>query len=59
MTMRVLGSVPSSTLRSVGVADWAGVFVSGFAIFESAIAGVLVDSVGGRARASGTPIITT
>ena len=60
LTMRVLGSVPSSTLRSVGVVvDWTGVVTSGFLIFESTIAGVLESVVGGTARASGTPIMTT
>lgn len=64
LTMRVLGSVPSSTLRSVGVVvvevvDWTGVLSEGFLMFELTIAGVEESVVGGTARASGTPIITT
>jgi hypothetical protein len=60
LTMRVLGSVPSSTLRSVGVVvDWTGVLTSGFVIFESTTAGVSEGVGGGTARASGTPITTT
>src|SRR6185503_12848563 len=60
LTMRVLGSLPSSTLRSVGVVvDCAGVLSEGLLTFELMIAGAEESVVGGTARASGTPIITT
>ena len=60
LTMRVLGSVPSSTLTSVGVVvDWTGVLSEGLLTFELMIAGVEESVVAGTARASGTPIITT
>ena len=42
-TTSVPGSVPSSTLRSVGVVvDWTGVLTSGLVIFGEVIEGVVV-----------------
>jgi hypothetical protein len=59
-TMRVLGSAPSSTFRSVGV-DWTGFSTWGLVIFSTTIEGVFAESGlgAGRARTSGTPITTT
>jgi hypothetical protein len=60
-TTSVPGSVPNSTLRSVGVVVWAGVVTWGFVVFD-VIDGEFAssdDGVVGMARASGTPITTT
>ena len=62
LTTSVPGSVPSSTLRFVGVVvDWSGALTSGFVLFGEVIEGVVVFVEGaiGTTRASGTPMNTT